>query len=119
MGKHAFLGKATTEHSKIRENTVPINEMEQVTLAVSAPMQPDDATVDAQTTEGHQVHMEMATRFLNAAEGSEEKAIARVELAIALASEQGVPLQERGGDALAILARRRRQQRQTLNWRSC
>lgn len=99
----------------MQDNVVPVKETEQAIPAMPVRERNDDMTADTQATGHYQVHMETAARFLNATEGSEEKALARAELATALAAEQGVPLQERGGDALAILARRRRQQRQTLS----
>lgn len=103
----------------MQDNAVPVKETEQAIPAAPVREWNDDVTADTRATGRYEAHMDIATRFLSAAEGSEEKALARAELATALAAEQGSPLQEKGGAALAILARRRRQQRQTPNWRFC
>ena len=50
---------------------------------------------------------ELARRFLNATPGTEEHALTEDALARQRAKEEGIPLQESGGDVLAVLARLR------------
>jgi hypothetical protein len=54
-------------------------------------------------------HYALARRLRESEPGSPEDAIARADLAASLAADQGIPLPVSGGDALAVLARLRRQ----------
>ena len=55
------------------------------------------------------MQFEIAHRFLDAPEGSDERALAGATLSAALAAEQGMPLVSRGGAAAAVFARLRQQ----------
>lgn len=61
-------------------------------------------------SEGYRAHLEAARLFLDAAEGSDEKALAGVELSARLARDLGQHYQAQGGDIRAVLARLRQQQ---------
>jgi len=64
----------------------------------------------AARSESYRAHLEAARLFLDAAEGSDEKALAGVELSARLAQDLGQQYQRQGGDIRAVLARLRQQQ---------
>lgn len=63
-------------------------------------------------SEGYRAHLETARRFLDAPEGSDERALDGAALSAGLAREHGRVRQERGGDATEVRARLRRRQTQ-------
>jgi hypothetical protein len=58
-------------------------------------------------SEGYQAYLDLAHRFLDAPEGSDERALAGAELSAGLARERGHTRQERGGDVAEVRARLR------------
>jgi len=61
-------------------------------------------------SEGYRAHLELARRFLDAPQGSDDRALAGAELSAGLARERGRDRQERGGDVAEARARLRRRQ---------
>jgi hypothetical protein len=59
--------------------------------------------------EGYRDHLAVARRFLDAPEGSDERALAGAELSARLARDHERVRQGRGGDARAMRAHLRRQ----------
>ncbi|MGH2410683.1 MAG: hypothetical protein ACRDGS_09980 [Chloroflexota bacterium] len=60
-------------------------------------------------SEGYRAHLETARRFLDAPNGSDERALAGADLSSGLARDRGRGRQERGGDVAEVRARLRDQ----------
>lgn len=61
-------------------------------------------------SDAYRTYFDAAQRFLQAPDGSEEKALARAELAAGIVTNGRTPAEVRGGDVAAVRARLREKQ---------